>query len=162
MIVDVALALLVVALAGVSCLAAWPERRGRPLRRWRPIALPLPIAASAVVLLLVPPSNDLRHPEVWMLGLLGIVAGLLRAATIRLRTDYGNGYLLLRQASEGFWVALFALALIVVDVVAEPFGVLYSAFVQIVELILVVLATFLLARNIALLVRSRDVPHHGL
>ena len=57
---------------------------------------------------------------------------------------------------------MLALLLILVDIVGEPFGRTGSIYVKAIELGLVILAGFVVGRNAALLVRSRDAPQHDL
>lgn len=154
--------LALVVLALVACIVAFPEQLGRPIPRWRLAAAALPVVVATLVLLYLPPSNDLRSPEIWMTGLVAGVLGVARGALIGLRVDHAARRLLLRRAPEGLWIAVVAALLIVADIVAEPFGQVGSDFVQTVELALMVLASFLVGRNVALAVRSRDVPHQDL
>jgi hypothetical protein len=160
MVVALAWTFLVVVLAIVACVVAYPERRARPLPYWR--LLPLLIAAATVVLFYVPPSNDLGDPAVWMAALMSGVVGVARGAWVGLEVDHQQRRFLLRRAPEAFWIALAATALIAADILAEPVGRLDSSFVQTAELGLTVLTSFLVGRNAALLVRSRDIPQHDL
>lgn len=162
MVVALAWTFLVVVLAIVACVAAFPEQRARPLPHWRLLLLPLLLAAATVVLFYVPPSNDLGDPAVWMAALLSGVAGAARGAWIGLEVDHRQRRLLQRRAPEAFWIALAATLLIVADILAEPVGWLDSSFIQAAELGLMVLTSFLVGRNAALLVRSRDIPQHDL
>ena len=161
MVVALAWTFLVVVLAIVACVVAYPERRARPLPHWRLLPLPLLLAAATAVLFYVPPSNDLGDPAVWMAALLSGV-GVARGAWIGLEVDHQQRRLLLRRAPEGFWVALAATLLIAADILAEPVGRLDLSFVQMAELGLTVLTSFVVGRNVALLVRSRDIPQHDL
>lgn len=162
MVVALAWTFLVVVLAIAACVVAFPEQQARPLPHWRLLPLPLLMAAATVVLFYVPPSNDLGDPAVWMAALLSGVAGVARGAWIGLEVDHRQRLLLLRRAPEAFWIALATTLVIVADILAEPVGRLDSSFVQAAELGLTVLTSFVVGRNVALLVRSRDVPQHDL
>jgi hypothetical protein len=162
MVVALAWTFLVVVLAIAACVVAYPERRARPLPYWRLLPLPLLIAAATVVLFYVPPSNDLGDPAVWMAALVSGVVGVARGVWVGLEVDHQQRRFLLRRAPEAFWVALAATLLIAADILAEPVGRLDSSFVQTAELGLTVLTSFLVGRNVALLVRSRDIPQHDL
>lgn len=70
--------------------------------------------------------------------------------------------MLLRRAPEEFWIAVLALSLVLIDIAEEPAGLLGSDYSQAVELALVVLSSFVVGRNAALLVRSRDALQHDL
>jgi hypothetical protein len=120
------------------------------------------VAAAALTVVYLPPHNDLREPEIWLVALPFALLGIGRGAWIRLRVDHGQGKLLLPRAPEEFWIAVVAVLLILVDIVGEPFGRTGSVYVKAVELALVILAGFLVGRNAALLVRSRDAPQHDL
>jgi hypothetical protein len=162
MVVALAWTFLVAVLAIAACVVAFSERRARPLPYWRLLPLPLLIAAATVVLFYVPPSNDLGDPAVWMAALVSGVVGVARGAWVGLEVDHQQRRFLLRRAPEAFWIALAATLLIAADILAEPVGRLDSSFVQTAELGLTVLTSFLVGRNAALLVRSRDIPQHDL
>jgi hypothetical protein len=153
---------LIVVLGLLACVVAFPGRLAVPLPRWRLAASAVLLAAAALILLYLPPHNTLREPEVWLVGLLFVLAGIGRGAWIRLQVDHGQGKLRLARAPDEFWVAVAALLLLLVDIAGEPFGRTGSVYVKAVELALVMLAGFLVGRNAALLVRSRDAPQHDL
>jgi hypothetical protein len=151
---------LVVLLGLLACIVAWPGRRAVPLPRLAVSAVL--VAAAALTVVYLPPHNDLREPEIWLVALPFALLGIGRGAWIRLRVDHGQGKLLQPRAPEEFWIAVVAVLLILVDIVGEPFGRTGSVYVKAVELALVILAGFLVGRNAALLVRSRDAPQHDL
>lgn len=153
---------LIVLLGLLACIVAFPGRRAVPLPRLRLAASAVLLAAAALTVVYLPPHNDLREPEVWLVGLPFVLLGIGRGAWIRLQVDHGQGRLRLARAPEEFWIAVVALLLILVDIVGEPFGRTGSVYVKAVELALVILAGFLVGRNAALLVRSRDAPQHDL
>lgn len=153
---------LLVVIALGACIVAFPERRGEPIRRWR-LALPLLLVGAATLFLhYLPPSNDLRDPQVWILVLLAGVGGIVRGALIELQVDQASGRLALPRAPEGFVIAVLAALLVVLDIVAMPVGEVGSSFVPAIELALLILSSFLIGRNAALAVRSRDAPHTDL
>jgi hypothetical protein len=153
---------LVLLLGLVACIVAWPGRRTVPLPRWRLAASAVLVAAAALTVVYLPPHNDLRETQIWLVGLPFVVLGMGRGAWIRLQVDHGQGTLLLPRAPEEFWIAVAALFLILVDIAGEPVGRTGSVYVKAIELILVILAGFLVGRNAVLLVRSRDAPQHDL
>ena len=145
-----------------ACVIAFPGRRSVPLRHWR-LALPAVLVAAAMILFLrLPPFNDLREPEIWMIGLPFVVVGIARGALIGLQVDHGQGKLLLHRAPEGFWIPVAAVLLVLFDVIVDPIGRPGSEFARTVELGLMVLACFLVGRDATVLVRSRDIPQHDL
>jgi hypothetical protein len=152
----------VVLLGLLAAVVAFPGRRAVPLPRWRLAASAVLLAAAALVLLYLPPHNALHEPEVWLVGLPFLLAGIGRGAWIRLQVDHGQGKLRLARAPEEFWVAVLALLILLVDIVGEPFGRSGSVYVEAVELALVSLAGFVVGRNATLLVRSRDAPQQDL
>jgi hypothetical protein len=156
-----AFAALVTVLLLAACVVTFPEQRAWPIPRWCLALSPLLVAAAAIVVLYLPPSNDLQEPAVWMVGLVAGVVGVVRGAMIGLQVDQRSGRLLLRRAPEGFWIAILAAVVILGEHVVGPLGrVGYSG--QPVELALVILASFLAGRSAALLVRSSDTPHGDL
>ena len=153
---------LVVILMLSACVAAFSELRQWPIPRWRLAVPSLLITVATLVLLYLPPSNDLRELEVWMAALVAAVLGIVRGALIGLQVDQGSGRLRLLRAPEAFWIAVLAVLLMLGDRLAEPLGHVGASFSQTVELVLVVLASFLIGRNTALVMRSRDTPHSDL
>ena len=153
---------LIVLLGLLACIVAFPSQRAVPLPRWRLAVSAVLLAAAAFVLLSLPPHNALHEPEVWLVGLPFFLVGIGRGAWIRLQVDHGQGKLRLARAAEEFWVAVLALLLLLVDIVGEPFGRTGSVYVNAIELGLVILAGFVVGRNAALLVRSRDAPQQDL
>jgi hypothetical protein len=162
MAVPPASSLSIVVLGLLACVVAFPGRLAVPLPRWRLAASAVLVAAAALILLYMPPHNALRESEVWLVGLPFVLAGIGRGAWIRLQVDHGQGKLRLARAPEEFWVAAAALLLLLVDVAGEPVGRTGSVYVKAIELGLVILSGFLVGRNAALLVRSRDAPQHDL
>ena len=152
----------VVGLTLSACIIAFPGRRAVPLRHWRLVLPALLVAAATLVFLRLPPFNDLREPEVWMIGLPFVVVGVARGALIGLQVDHGQGKLLLHRAPEGFWIPVATLLLILVDIVVDPIGRPGSEFARTVELGVMILASFLVGRDATILVRSRDIPQHDL
>jgi hypothetical protein len=157
-----AFSFLVVVLMLSACVAAFPEQRSSPFAGWRLALPPLLVAAATLVLLYLPPSNDLREPQLWTAALVAAVLGNVRGALIALQVYQSSGRLLLRRAPEGFWIAVVAALLVVGDLLAEPLGHAGASFSQTVELVLAILASFLIGRNTALVLRSRDTPHGDL
>jgi hypothetical protein len=152
----------IILLGLLACIVAFPGRRPVPLPRWRLAVSAVLLATAALVLLSLPPHDSLREPEVWLVGLPFFLVGIGRGAWIRLQVDHGQGKLRLPRAPEEFWIAVLALLLILIDIVGEPFGRTGSIYVKAIELGLVILAGFVVGRNAALLVRSRDAPQQDL
>lgn len=161
MVLEFAVAAVVLMLTLTACVVASHERRGQPVARWRIALVPLILVAPTLVLLYLPPP-EFGDPEVWMMALVAGVAGVARGALIGLQVDHARGLILMRKAPEAFWIAVLALLLILLDVAAAPVGRLSSTFVGTIELALVVLTGALVGRNAAILVRSRDAPQHDL
>ncbi|MBL6615582.1 MAG: hypothetical protein ISP45_16340 [Reyranella sp.] len=159
---EFAWALVVLLLALAACAAAWPERRAKPLMRWRLIVVPLLIGAATLVVLYLPPFMDLAELAVWTLVLISVLGGAARGAWIKLKVDHRRRLLVLQRAREGFWLAVLVVVLVLVSIAVRPFGRLDSPFIQALEVVLGVVWGFLVGRNGALLVRSRDAPQHDL
>lgn len=156
-----AFAALVTVLLLAACVVTFPEQRAWPIPRWRLALSPLLVAAATIVVLYLPPSNDLQEPAVWMVGLVAGVVGVVRGAMTSLQVDQRSARLLLRRAPEGFWIAVLAAVVILGEHVVGPLGrVGYSG--HSVELALVILSSFMAGRSAALLVRSSDTPHRDL
>jgi hypothetical protein len=158
---QLAFASLVTVLLLAACVVTFPEQRTWPTPRWRLALAPLLVAVATLVVLYLPPSNDLREPAVWMVGLVAGVLGVVRGALIGLQVDQRSGRLLLGRAPEGFWIAVVAAVVILSETVVGPLGGVGSSG-HTVELALVILSSLLAGRNAALVVRSSDTPHGDL
>jgi len=155
-------ALVVLLLALAACAAAWPERRAEPLMRWRLVVAPLLIGVATLMVLYLPPFMDLYELEVWTVTLLAALGGAARGAWIDLKVDHVQRQVVLHRAPEGFWIAVLVVLLVLVAIASGTFGRLDSPFIQAEEVVLGLLWGFLVGRNAALLVRSRDAPQHDL
>lgn len=158
---QIVVSLLLVVCILAACVVTFVEIRPKPVARWRLLVGPLLALLPTLVLLRLPPP-ELFDPQVWMLALVFGVLGIARGAMIDLLVDHAQRQVLMRRAPEAFWIVVCAAFLVIGEIGADPIGRLDSRFAQTVELFLVVLTSFLVGRNVALLVRSRDVPHHDL
>jgi hypothetical protein len=130
--------------------------------RWRLIVAPLLVGAATLMVLYLPPFMDLYELEVWTVTLLAALGGAARGAWIDLKVDHVQRQVVLQRAPEGFWAAVVVVLLVLVAIASGPFGRLDSPFIQAEEVVLGLLWGFLVGRNAALLVRSRDAPQHDL
>lgn len=154
-----ALFVIVVAVAGF--VVVLPEWQRRAVSRGRLVAAPLLGLVPTAVLLYLPPP-EFGDPQVWMVALVAIVAGIARGALIGIRVDHARGRVLLTRAPEAFWLMLGCVVLILLDVFAAPIGRLDSGFTGMVELLMVLLSFSLLGRNVTIVARSFDAPQHDL
>jgi len=159
--VQLAFSVLVAILLLAACVVTFPELRSWPIARWRLVLPPLLIAAATLLVLYMPPSNDLREPAVWMVGLVAAVLGMVRGALIGLQVDQRSGKLLLGRAPEGFWIVVVAAVVTLGEHSVGPLG-LVGASGHSVELALVILSSLLAGRNAALVIRTKDTPHQDL
>jgi hypothetical protein len=155
-------ALVVLLLALAACAAAWPERRGEPLMRWRLVVAPLMVGVATLVVLYLPPFMDLYELEFWTVTMLAALGGAARGAWIDLKVDHLQRQVVLQRAPEGFWVTVLVVLLVLLAIVSRPFGRLDSPLIQAEEVVLGLLWGFMIGRNAGLLVRSRDAPQQDL
>jgi len=161
MSLQLALPVLVAILLLAACAITFPELRSWPIARWRLVLPPLLIAAATLVVLYLPPSNDLREPAVWMVGLVAAVLGMVRGGLIGLQVDQRSGRLLLGRAPEGFWIVAVAAVVGLAEHIVGPLG-RFGSSGHAAELALVILSSLLTGRNAALVIRSSDIPHQDL
>jgi hypothetical protein len=127
---------------------------------WRLFLPALFVFLCALILLL---GLSALGKEVWVLSvLLGMPMGAARGLSLRLRTDHAAQLVRISPIKDGYWVALLATAIAIVDVVAamghggaSAASPLYSAGVA-------MCAGFLAGRSMALRLRARTAVHLDL
>jgi len=146
----------------LASVASFPELRAMPTLRWRLAAPPLLVGAASVLLLYLPPANDLAESGVWLIALPAAVVGLVRGMMVNIQVDHGTGKLLLEGAPEGFWIVACAVSGILFAVVGKRLDAQGWAYGPAVELLLVIASAYLIALNLVLAVRSYDAPQQDL
>ena len=134
-----------------------PESTGRIVPAWRP-AVTAPLAAlSALSLIAYPTWGELKNPGLWMFAILAAVAGAARGYWLRFYVDHSWRLIRLQKAYDCLVAALIGLSLIEIALAA-----IGPADQPTMELGLTVIASFLVGRSAAVLLRSRQEPQSDL
>ncbi|MCA0305469.1 MAG: hypothetical protein LCH95_23965 [Proteobacteria bacterium] len=147
-------------LCALACVVvALPEGGGRIVAAWRVPATAVLAGVAALLLVAYPTWGELKNPELWMFSIVAGVAGVARGFWMQLDVDHAWHLLRLTRAAD-CRVATFALAgLALVEV-----GLAFSgpADQPTMELGMTVIASFLIARAAAVMVRARQEPQSDL
>jgi hypothetical protein len=154
---------LMLACALAAAWTALPEATARVIRDWR---LPVPAllgALSALALIAYPTWGELKNPGLWMFAILAAGIGVGRGYFMRLEIDHGWRLMRLHGAIDCLIATVGLAALAVTEIVLATVG---PDDQPTTELGMAVLASFLVGRAGAVLVRSRHEPqvdlHDGL
>jgi hypothetical protein len=145
--------------AVAAAYSALPESTGRIVPEWRPAVTALLAAMSALALIAYPTWGELKNPGLWMFAILAAVAGGARGYWLRLDVDHSWRLMRLRKAHDGFIAAAGLSGLALVEIALAAIG---PADQPTMELGLTVVASFLVGRSAAVLVRSRQEPQSDL
>jgi hypothetical protein len=139
--------------------AALPESAGRIVPGWRPAAPALLAAMSALSLIAYPTWGELKNPGLWMFAIVAAVAGTARGYTLRLYVDHGWRLMRLQKAYDCLIATAALIGLSLVEIALAAIG---PADQPTMELGLAVIASYLVGRAAAVLLRSRQEPQSDL
>ncbi|MBI2739795.1 MAG: hypothetical protein HYX38_25015 [Rhodospirillales bacterium] len=150
---------LMLSCALAAAYSALPESTGRVVRDWRPAVTALLAAMAALSLIAYPTWGELKNPGLWMFAILAALAGVARGYWLRIHVDHNWRLIRLRKARDGL-IATAALAgLALIEIALAVIG---PADQPTMELGLTVIASFLVGRSAAVLLRSRHEPQSDL
>jgi hypothetical protein len=136
-----------------------PESTGRIVPAWRPAVTALLAALSALSLIAYPTWGELKNPGLWMFAIVAAVAGAARGYWLRFDIDHSWRLIRLQKAYDGLIAATALIGLALVEIALAAIG---PADQPTMELGLTVVASFLVGRSAALLLRSRQEPQSDL
>jgi hypothetical protein len=150
---------LMVAFAVAAALAAVAEAIGRVIRPWRLLVPALLASISALLLVAYPTWGELKNPGLWMFAIIATVVGVARGHWMPLEVDHTWHLIRLRRAYDCLAAAGALTALATTEIVIATTG---PGDQPTMELGMTVLASFLVGRAGAALVRSRHEPQVDL
>ena len=146
--------------AVAAAYSTLPESTDRIVPAWRPAVTALLAALSALSLIAYPTWGELKNPGLWMFAIVAAVAGAARGYRLRFDIDHNWRLIRLQKAYDGLLIAAAALiGLALVEIALAAIG---PADQPTMELGLTVVASFLVGRSAALLLRSRQEPQSDL
>jgi hypothetical protein len=138
---------------------AVPESTGRIVPEWRPAVTALLAAMSALALIAYPTWGELKNPGLWMFAILAALAGSARGYWLRIYVDHSWRLMRLQKAHDGLVAAAGLTGLALVEIALAAIG---PADQPTMELGLAMVASFLVGRSAAVLLRSRQEPQSDL
>ncbi|SEP42311.1 hypothetical protein SAMN02990966_06005 [Rhodospirillales bacterium URHD0017] len=142
-----------------AAYSALPDSTGRVVAEWRPAVTALLAAVSALALIAYPTWGELKNPGLWMFAILAAVAGAARGYWLRIYVDHSWRLIRLRKAHDGLIATAGLVGLALVEITLAAVG---PAEQPTMELGLTVVASFVVGRSAAVLVRSRQEPQSDL
>lgn len=153
---------LIVMLAIIGVLNAVHETNRSIVKRWRLLVTGLAAAAADLVLIAYPSPRDLLQVELWMVAALALLAGLARGALLALFSDHKWGQIRMRRTFDGVIVAVVLLLFATVQAVTEFRAGTGTKLGVTMELVMTVLAGYLLGRAISGWLRAGMIQHEDL
>ena len=123
-----------------------------------PVTAPL-AATSALALIAYPTWGELKNPGLWMFAILAAVAGATRGYWLRFDVDHSWSLIRLQKAHDGLIAAAGLIGLTLIEIALAATGPTDQPTM---ELGLTVVASFLVGRSAAVLLRSRQEPQSDL
>lgn len=145
--------------ASAAAYSAVPESTGRVVREWRPTVTALLSAMAALSLIAYPTWGELKNPGLWMFALLAALAGVARGYWLRIYVDHSWRLIRLRKAYDGLIATAVLAGLALIEIGLAMIG---PADKPTMELGVTVIASFLVGRSAAVLLRSRHEPQSDL
>ena len=150
---------LMLACALASVVVALPEGSGRIVAAWRIPVAALLAGVAALVLVAYPTWGELKNPELWMLAIVAGVLGVARGHWMRIDVDHAWRLVRLSRAGDGRVATVLLAAMATAEVALAIRG---PADQPTMELGMTVIASFLLARAAAVMVRAYHEPQADL
>lgn len=145
--------------AFAAACAAVPESTGRVVSERRFVVTTLLAAMAALSLIAYPTWGALKNPGLWMFAILAALAGVARGYWLRIYVDHGWRLIRLRKAYDCFIATAALTGVALVEIALAAIG---PADQPTMELGLTVIASFLIGRSAAVLLRSRQEPQSDL
>jgi hypothetical protein len=114
---------------------------------------------AALVLVAYPTWGELKNPELWMFSIIAGVAGFARGHWMQLDVDHGWRLIRLTRAVDCRVATILLVVLALTEIALALSG---PADQPTMELGMTVIASFLVARAAAVLVRARNEPQSDL
>lgn len=150
---------LMLACALAATLMALPEAKGEAIRDWRLPATAVLAALAALALIAYPTWGELKNPGLWMFAILAAGIGVARGHWLRIDIDHGWRLMRLHKAVDGPVVAAGLALLAAIEIALAIMG---PASQPTMELGMTVLASYLVGRAGAVLMRARHEPQSDL
>ena len=142
-----------------AAFIAIPEGGGRIVAMWRVPTVGLLAGVAALTLIAYPTWGELKNTELWMFAIVAGVAGVARGYWMQLDVDHGWRLIRLSRAFD-CRIATALLALLALGEVA--LALTGPADQPTTDLGMAVIASFLLTRAVAVMVRARQEPQSDL
>lgn len=142
-----------------SVIVALREGSGRVVAAWRIPAVAVLAGVAALVLVAYPTWRELKNPELWMLAIVAGVLGVARGYWMQLDVDHAWHLVRLPRAVDCSVATVLLAAMAIAEVALAIRG---PADQPTMELGMTVIASFLLARAAAVMVRAYQEPQSDL
>lgn len=154
--------LLIVLLAIGATVTANLERKPQPFPR-RQLLLPGLLAfAGTLVLLSYPEIRDLADPQVWLVGMAGIVVGGLRGWALTIESDRAHRLVRIHRGRDAAWVAWIMTLFATVQGAIETGLRTENPYEATAEFLMLLAGGYLLGRSVVAWLRARSATHHDL
>jgi hypothetical protein len=154
--------LLIVLLAIGAAVAANPERHLLPYPRWQLLLPGLLAFAGTVVLLSYPEIRDLADPEVWLVGMVGILTGGLRGWMLTVESDRAHRQVRVVRGSDGVWIGWMMVLFAAIQGSIETGLRAENPWESTAEFFMLLASGFLLGRSVVAWLRARTAVHTDL
>jgi hypothetical protein len=148
-----------VAAALTALATAWPQRQDALVRR-RLLLMPGLLAfVSALLLFGYPQFTELLDAQVWLIAFLAIAAGCVRGALLGMDSDHDAQLVRLTGPGDVRWLALLMVVVAILQAAVEIHTLAENPFEPTVELMMLLLGSYLLGRSVVGWIRAGQLQH---
>ena len=154
--------LLILLLAIAGALVARGERNQQRVPRWYLLVPGLAGTMCTLILLSYPDIRDLADPQMWTIGLAGVLVGALRGWAMHMDADHAFSQVRLRSGGDAAWVAWGLVVLAATQGAIETGLRAENPYEATAELFMLVAGGYLLGRSVVTWLRAGSGTHVDL
>lgn len=154
--------LLILLLAIAGALVARCERKQQRVPRWYLLVPGVVSAICTLILLSYPDIRDLANPQMWTIGLVGVLVGAVRGWAMHMDSDHAFAQVRLQSGGDGALAAWLLVLLAAVQGAIETGLRAENPYEATAELFMLIVGGYLLGRSVTLWHRARSGTHVDL
>lgn len=154
--------LLILLLAIAGALVARCERNRQRVQRWYLLVPGIASATCTLILLSYPDIRDLADPQIWTIGIAGVLVGAVRGWAMRIDSDHAFAQVRLCSGGDAAVAAWILVLLAAIQGAIETGLRAENPYEATAELFMLIVGGYLVGRAVTLWLRARSGTHVDL